>query len=61
MIMISANIEDYLTVDFYEIYETKERSPFSLIIDPSDFKPGELEIEDEIKMGYLWKKYTKKE
>ena len=60
MIMISANIEDYLIVDFYETYETKERSPFSLIMDLSDVKPGELEIEDEIKMGYLWKKYSKK-
>ena len=60
MIMISANIEDYLTVDFYEIYETKERSPISLIMDLSDVKPAEIEIEDEIKMGYLWQKYSKK-
>jgi len=59
--MISIDIDDYLTLDFYEIYETKERSPISLIMDLSDFKPGELEIEDEIKMGYLWEKYRKKE
>ena len=57
---VEETIEDYITVDFYETDETKERSPISLIMDLSDVKPGELEIEDEIKMGYLWKRYSKK-
>jgi hypothetical protein len=57
---IEETIEDYMSVDFDETESIEERSPFSLIMDLSDVKPGEIEIEDEIKMGYLWKKYSKK-
>ena len=53
-------IEEYLSADFYENETFKEKSPYSLIMDISDIKPGELEIEDEIKLGYLWKRYRKK-
>ena len=53
-------IEGYMSVDFHENQTSKEKSPFSLIMDISEIKPGELELEDEIKMGYLWEKYVKK-
>jgi len=32
---------------------------YASIIDLSDISPAEIEIEDEIKMGYLWSKYQK--
>jgi len=32
---------------------------FASTLDISDMTPGEIEIEDEIKMGYLWQKYKK--
>ena len=57
---IEETLEDFLIVDFYDTESVEEKSPFSLIMDVSDFKPGEIEIEDEIKMGYLWKRYSKK-
>ena len=49
-----------LTVDFYETESIHKKPPFSLIMDISDDNPDELEIEDDIKMGYLWGKYRKK-
>jgi len=39
--------------------EESERMPFAMIMDLSDVVPGELEIEDEIRMGYLRQKYKK--
>ena len=57
---VEETIKDYMTVDFYQTESINEESPFSLIMDISDFKPGEIEIEDEIKMGYLWQRYSKK-
>lgn len=42
------NVED--EDDFYE-------SPYASILDLSDVEVAEIEIEDEIKMGYLWEKY----
>ena len=57
---IEETFDEYLTVDFYDEESIEEKSPFSLIMDVSDFKSGEIEIEDEIKMGYLWKRYSKK-
>jgi len=53
-------IEGYLSVDFYKNQTSKEKSPFSLIMDISEIRPGELELEDEIRMSYLWKKYVNK-
>jgi hypothetical protein len=52
-----------LSADFYE--EEKEKpvdKPFhefsyANIFDMSDVKPGEIEIEDEIRLGYLWARY----
>ena len=52
-----------LFADFYE--EEKKRledKPFhefsyANIFDMSDVKPGEIEIEDEIRLGYLWARY----
>ncbi len=32
---------------------------FASTLDISDLIPGEIEIEDEIRMGYLWHKYKK--
>lgn len=59
---IIKKIEPYMSVDFYEEEdenEDYEETPFSMIMDLSSMRPGELEIEDEIKRGYLWKKYKK--
>lgn len=39
--------------------DDSERSPFAMIMDLSDIAPGELELEDEIRMGYLRQKYKK--
>ncbi len=39
--------------------EESERIPFAMIMDLSDVVPGELELEDEIRMGYLRQKYKK--
>ena len=39
--------------------EESERMPFAMIMDLSDVVPGELELEDEIRMGYLRQKYKK--
>ncbi|MBA7683957.1 hypothetical protein ES703_92345 [subsurface metagenome] len=56
-----------LSADFYEEEEKKaEDKPFhefsySSIFDMSDIRPGEIEIEDEIKMGYLWRRYGRHE
>ena len=36
--------------DFYE-------SPYAPILDLSDVEVTEIEIKDEIKLGYLWEKY----
>ena len=55
-----------LSSDFYEEEEEKtEDKPFhefsyANIFDMSDVRPGEIEIEDELKIGILWKKYAKK-
>ena len=53
-------IEGYLSVDFYKNQTSKEKLTFSLIMDISEIRPGELELEDEIRMSYLWKKYVNK-
>ncbi len=50
-----------MITDFYkenaededDIYE----SPYASILDLSDVEVAEIEIEDEIKLGYLWEKY----
>ena len=54
-----------LSADFYE--EEKEKAEdepyhefsFANIFDISNIRPGEIEIEDEIKMGYLWARYKR--
>ena len=53
-------IEGYLSVDFYKNQTSKEKLTFSLVMDISEIRPGELELEDEIRMSYLWKKYVNK-
>ena len=56
-----------LSADFYEEEkEQPEDKPFhefsyANIFDLSDIKPGEVEIEDEIHLGYLWARYGKYE
>jgi hypothetical protein len=56
-----------LSADYYEEEKKKTKDkPFhefsySNIFDMSNIRPGEIEIEDEIKMGYLWSRYGKKE
>ena len=53
-------IEEYLNLDFYENQTQNNKSPFSMIMDISDIKPGEIEIEDEVNQRYLWFKHYKK-
>jgi hypothetical protein len=56
-----------LSADYYEEGKKKtEDKPFhefsyTHIFDMSDIRPGEIEIEDEIKMGYLWSRYGRQE
>ncbi|MBD3338353.1 MAG: hypothetical protein GF353_04560 [Candidatus Lokiarchaeota archaeon] len=50
-------IESYMNVDFYINKNKNKPMEISMILDVSDMKPGEIEIEDEIKTAYLWKKY----
>ncbi len=42
-----------------ELEEKIESTPYSLIMDLSNIIPGEIQIEDEIRMGYLRNKYKK--
>ena len=55
-----------LSADFYDKKETdSDDQPFhefsyTCIFDMSDIVPAEIEIEDKIRMGYLWHRYTKK-
>ncbi|MFX1338347.1 MAG: hypothetical protein ACFFDK_07045 [Promethearchaeota archaeon] len=54
-----------LTADFYEKEEKEKDKPFNEfsyinIFDMSDNVPAEIEIEEEIRMGFLWKKYKQK-
>ncbi len=52
-----------MIVDFYEkekerdLEEESEENPSTLILDVSKITPGKIEIEDEIRMTYLWEKY----
>ena len=53
-----------ISIDTYkqkeeEIEEEVEQSPYALIMDLSYIIPGEIQIEDEIRMGYLRNKYKK--
>jgi hypothetical protein len=55
-----------LSADFYDKKRTEtDDKPFHEfsnmhIFDMSDVMPAEIEIEEEIRMGYLWHRYTKK-
>ena len=51
--------EPYWQNPFDDDLEEMELHPIASIMDLSEIRPGELEIEEEIKMGYLWKKYRK--
>ena len=51
-------VENYYKLDFYREQYQKHKSPFSLIMDLSDFKPAEIEIEDDIKEYSLWNKFS---
>lgn len=52
-----------MITDFYkENVEDEDdfcESPYASILDLSDVEVAEIEIEDEIKLGYLWEKYHK--
>jgi hypothetical protein len=53
-----------IKLDFYkqeeeDIEEKIEEIPLSSILDLSTIIPGEIEIEDEIRMGYLRMKYKR--
>ena len=50
-----------MITDFYkengEDEDESSESPYASILDLSDVEVAEIEIEDEIKLGYLWEKY----
>ena len=50
-----------MITDFYkenvEDEDDINESPYASILDLSDVEVAEIEIEDEIKLGYLWEKY----
>jgi hypothetical protein len=48
-----------MITDFYKenVEEDEDESPYASILDLSDVEVAEIEIEDEIKLGYLWEKY----
>ena len=50
-----------MITDFYkenvEDEDDPYESPYASILDLSDVEVAEIEIEDEIKLGYLWEKY----
>jgi hypothetical protein len=48
-----------MSIDFYENMYPKMKSPTSLIMDISDLRPGEIELEDELNQRYLLLKYYK--
>ncbi len=51
-----------MIIDSFEekegLEEESEEIAFAAVLDVSNTVPGEIEIEDEIRMGYLWKKYS---
>ncbi|MHA1291634.1 MAG: hypothetical protein ACTSQJ_03075 [Promethearchaeota archaeon] len=55
---IIEKIETYMSIDIYDNGYAEE-TPFTMILDISNVKPGEIELEDERKMSYLWRKYSK--
>ena len=52
-----------MITDFYkentEDEDENNESPYASILDLSEVEIAEIEIEDEIKLGYLWEKYQK--
>ncbi|MHA1147205.1 MAG: hypothetical protein ACTSR8_03075 [Promethearchaeota archaeon] len=56
-------MEEKIEIPYWESpfneFDENENHPIAMIMDLSDIRPGELELEEEIKMGYLWKKYKK--
>ena len=58
-IKITSNFQDEIreetSIEYHE--EISEEISYSEIFDLSTISPGEIEIEDEIKMSYLWQKY----
>ncbi|MHA1284018.1 MAG: hypothetical protein ACTSQP_16090 [Promethearchaeota archaeon] len=52
--------EEFLDEEMESDFIEDNASGYSLLMDLSEITPGEIEIEDEIRLGYLWKKYDKK-
>ena len=56
----SIRMEPYeIKIEIREKDDDYEEFSYSEMFDISDIKAAEIEIEDDIKMGYLWGKYTK--
>ena len=51
--------KDFYTEEVEDLDETSEDNHISSLMDLSDIRPAEIEIEDEIRMGYLRMKYKK--
>ena len=50
-------ITDFYKENVEEDEDEFNESPYASILDLSDVEVAEIEIEDEIKLGYLWEKY----
>ena len=53
-------IEKYMRVDFYKNLYSKDKFPYSIIVDTSDKEQSEIEKEDALKQNYLWLKRCKR-
>ncbi|TXT59710.1 MAG: hypothetical protein BAJALOKI2v1_180039 [Promethearchaeota archaeon] len=51
--------ESYMILDYYKNFDS-DFNPVLMMLDESSNMPGELELEDEKRNGYLREKYEKK-
>ncbi|MGQ4873151.1 MAG: hypothetical protein ACP6IY_03670 [Promethearchaeia archaeon] len=56
----ASTTEEFSDEEIESDFNEDNISGYSLLMDLSEITPGEIEIEDEIRLGYLWRKYDKK-
>lgn len=55
----AGNKDEYMILDYYKNFDS-DLSPVLMELEESSNRPGELELEDEKRNGYLREKYGKK-
>ncbi|MEJ2250895.1 MAG: hypothetical protein P8Y97_14730 [Candidatus Lokiarchaeota archaeon] len=50
-------IESYMSSVIYELGK-KEKIPLSMTLESSEYSESEIDMEDQVKMGYLRNKYN---